>query len=459
MTDPFFSIGEFKVHMRDGLLFRRGRRICVQPQPMKALLYLIGKRGNLVTRQELAKHLWPGDFVDDGQSLNVVIRNLRRTLGDNSKAPIYIETVPTKGYRLVGGDVKQQKRLKQFLSVALVAAAFAVVFSALTFEWSAQSDRPSSAPMAELPLPAKLAYAKGRKHMRDNNMEAARAEMTKATALAPGFAEAYLWLAKTYSGSWGASLQGATLAEPLLLRSLEINPDLAEAYAELGNIALIKDLDAEKAYELAQTSLELDPQNISARFVQVDARLAMGRPKDALLYLEKISRIDPLRLTQRATEGWVAYMAGEFDVAARACHLALNSGASMERSARTCLMEVYLAQKREDLALEQAATLMALARAPDAVFEEFRQQSGRAAIEVYYTWRLETIRSNPGRSNPYLEAIYLLKLDHPDMAVSKLQEAVHQRQFPQIAFLKSDRRLHALSDHPSGGALFDTFRQ
>lgn len=458
--EPLFSFGDFDIDLRDGLLFRGGRRICIQPQPLKALLFLIQNRGQLVTRQQLAQHLWPGDFVDDGQSLNVVVRNLRKVLGDDPKAPAYIETVPTKGYRFIAtGRRALWLSAPHRAAVAAGLACLMLLVAAVVPKAPMQTPSLPGVTSEALPAQAKLAYLKGRKHVLDNNLAEARTELARAITLAPDFADGYLWLAKAHTGAWGSSLDNATRAEPLLLRALDINPGLAEAHAELGNIALIKDLDAAKAHRLAKAALALDPRNVSARLVQVDAHLALGEPGQALAVLEEINRIDPLRLAARATEGWVAFMAGDYDAAGRACAVALESGTAMEGSARTCLLEVHLAQGRDDLAVDQAAALLARAGAPAAVVSAFHQAQGREALRIYNEWRLTTLDTDPRQANPYREAIYLLKLGKPDRAVEKLEQVVHERQFPQVAILRSDRRLHALSDHPAGSTLFSLFQQ
>lgn len=453
-----FPLGDFQIQLRDGLLFRQGKRVAIQPQPMKALLYLVSKQGSLVTREELARHLWPGDFVDDGQSLNVVMRNLRRALGDDPKHPVFIETVPTKGYRLLE-SVSSGSRFRQFRYIHMAVAAtliLGLILMIADIHQGSVQEHAGTRSAETLPEPAKIAYISGRKYLSENNVTSARSEFAKVTKLAPEFAGGYLWLAKSYSGFWGTGLESAERAEPLLLQALEIDPDLADAYAELGAVALIKDLDAERALELAQASLKLDPQNVSARFVQMDAQLARGRPEDARAFLEKINQIDPLRLTGRATEGWVAFMAGDYDAAAKACHIALQSGAGMAQSARTCLLETYLAQHEMDLAVEQAGALLELTRAPDTIVEEFRSKQAKAALQVYFAWRLGAIQSN-ANSNPYSEAIYLLKLGYLEDAVDRLQQVVDQRQYPHITFMKNDRRLQALTRHPEGGRLLDLF--
>jgi len=79
-----------------------GTKVILQDQPFQILATLIEAQGRLVTRNELIKKLWPaGTFVDFDQSLNKAVGRLREALGDNADDPMFVETVPRRGYRFV----------------------------------------------------------------------------------------------------------------------------------------------------------------------------------------------------------------------------------------------------------------------------------------------------------------------------------------------------------------------
>src|ERR1041384_8441469 len=81
-------------------------RIRLQEQPFQILEVLLERRGALLTRDELRDRLWPdGTFVDFEHSLNAAIKRLRAALGDDAKAPRYIQTLPRGGYRWIAGPV------------------------------------------------------------------------------------------------------------------------------------------------------------------------------------------------------------------------------------------------------------------------------------------------------------------------------------------------------------------
>jgi DNA-binding response OmpR family regulator len=101
--------GVFEFDLASGDLWKAGRRIRLQNQPRQVLRILVSRRGELVTRDELRRELWPDDtFVDFDNGLNVAIRKIRDAVGDLAPSPRFIETelgaaIPLRraGYRSV----------------------------------------------------------------------------------------------------------------------------------------------------------------------------------------------------------------------------------------------------------------------------------------------------------------------------------------------------------------------
>jgi eukaryotic-like serine/threonine-protein kinase len=100
-------LGAFELDLKSGELrpLEPGperRTIILQEQPFRVLQMLIERAGQIATREDLKRKLWPNDtIVDFGHSINVAIGTLRRALGDSAAQPIYIETVARRGYRLL----------------------------------------------------------------------------------------------------------------------------------------------------------------------------------------------------------------------------------------------------------------------------------------------------------------------------------------------------------------------
>lgn len=92
----------FELDATTGELHKQGRPVRLPPQPARVLEVLVSNAGRLVTRDELREQVWSGGtFVDFEQGLNFCIKQIRAALGDDAKAPRYVETLPRRGYRFV----------------------------------------------------------------------------------------------------------------------------------------------------------------------------------------------------------------------------------------------------------------------------------------------------------------------------------------------------------------------
>ena len=94
--------GSFEFDPELAELRKRGLKIHLAGQPVRVLALLLDRPGELLSREDLQRELWPADtFVDFEHSLNAAMKRLRRALGDSPENPRFIETVPRRGYRFV----------------------------------------------------------------------------------------------------------------------------------------------------------------------------------------------------------------------------------------------------------------------------------------------------------------------------------------------------------------------
>jgi Tol biopolymer transport system component/DNA-binding winged helix-turn-helix (wHTH) protein len=106
-----FRFGLFEANLDAMELFRRGLKVHIENQPFQILTILLEHAGEMATREELQKRLWPSHtFVDFDKSLNTAVKKLRYALGDSADNPTFIETIPRRGYRFIApvtnGDVE-----------------------------------------------------------------------------------------------------------------------------------------------------------------------------------------------------------------------------------------------------------------------------------------------------------------------------------------------------------------
>ncbi len=134
--------GSFEVDLQEGKLTKGGIRIRLQEQPLRILVLLLERPGQLVTREEIRQKLWSQDtFVEFDDALNTAVGKLRAALNDSADNPRFLETVPRRGYRFVAPvawtpeapvmvpikfPVPQHKYLYLWLAAALIVAGAAV---------------------------------------------------------------------------------------------------------------------------------------------------------------------------------------------------------------------------------------------------------------------------------------------------------------------------------------------
>src|ERR1700722_10337441 len=97
------AFDNFEVDLRSGEVRKNGVRIRLQAQPFQLLVLLLKNAGDVVSREEICRELWPGDtFVDFEHSLAAAVNKIREALSDSADNPRYIETLPKRGYRFIG---------------------------------------------------------------------------------------------------------------------------------------------------------------------------------------------------------------------------------------------------------------------------------------------------------------------------------------------------------------------
>jgi TolB-like protein/DNA-binding winged helix-turn-helix (wHTH) protein len=99
---PRIRFGVFEVDLQARELRKQGFKVKLQEQPFQILSMLLERPGEIVTREEIRKRLWPADtFVDFDSGLNRATNRLRESLGDDAENPRFVETAPRRGYRFI----------------------------------------------------------------------------------------------------------------------------------------------------------------------------------------------------------------------------------------------------------------------------------------------------------------------------------------------------------------------
>jgi DNA-binding winged helix-turn-helix (wHTH) protein len=98
----YVCFGAFHLDLKKEELFKDGARVKLQGKVYQALLALLQKSGELLTREELRMQLWPSDtHVNYDANVNTTVNKLRQVLGDSPDQPAFVDTIPRKGYSFV----------------------------------------------------------------------------------------------------------------------------------------------------------------------------------------------------------------------------------------------------------------------------------------------------------------------------------------------------------------------
>jgi DNA-binding winged helix-turn-helix (wHTH) protein len=99
----YLRFGPFHIDQQRQQVFRGGTRLRLQGKVYQVLMVLLQKQGEVVTRDELKQALWPADtHVNYDANVNTTVNKLRQALGESTDKPLYIETIPRKGYSFIG---------------------------------------------------------------------------------------------------------------------------------------------------------------------------------------------------------------------------------------------------------------------------------------------------------------------------------------------------------------------
>jgi TolB-like protein/DNA-binding winged helix-turn-helix (wHTH) protein/tetratricopeptide (TPR) repeat protein len=137
-----YQFASFELNSETGELRKGEINLHLQPQPTRILLLLVQNAGHLVSREEVRKEIWGDDtFVDFEQSLNFCIRQIRAALNDDPEKPLFVETLPRRGYRFIAGvkalRASSQKASAEMLEAPVEIAAQNKVVAAARRYWLA----------------------------------------------------------------------------------------------------------------------------------------------------------------------------------------------------------------------------------------------------------------------------------------------------------------------------------
>jgi DNA-binding winged helix-turn-helix (wHTH) protein/tetratricopeptide (TPR) repeat protein len=484
--------GDFEFDPKSGELSRRGRRLPLQPQPARVLARLVERAGEMVGRDELRDLLW-GDttFVEYDQGINFAIRQLRGALGESAEHPVFIETLPRRGYRFRApvsradstaaatrseassssppplrtsehpssvvtvdqpaaapeAPSSQSLRLPRIAAALAIVAAGGVAFVATRESATPERRAPVAASRAPLAAAAKLAYERGLYLARRDGPEVVArglGELRQAVVLAPDAPEPLSALAEALLAMHRYAPSPALLAEAELVseRAVALAPDLAAAHLARAEARLLARYDWGSAELDFRRSLELDPNLAAAHRGYAAVLAASGRLDGAVTAAARARELDPVCLAASADLGWYLFLARRYDEAIAASRAALELD-PVHTDIHLTLIYSHLLQGDETAALAQANAHLA------AYFAKAGRPAPRApSLEAYWHGFVEHLGAPGAEASASELALPFLNLGDEGEALRLLLAGCRERSGRDALFAAVNPLLERLQGDP-----------
>jgi DNA-binding winged helix-turn-helix (wHTH) protein len=303
--------GPFELRTDSGELFRDRVRVGLQPQPARLLELLARRSGEVVSREEIQRHLWgENTFVEFEQGLNFSIRKIRIALEDSATDPRYLETVPRRGYRFLA-PVRTGPAPPRIVWRAVAGLMLGLMLLAVHPEPELRSG-------VNLSGPAFQAYTEGRflaQRRNPGDREKALVRLEDAMRLAPGFAPAHGVYARLRLDFNRPPEEVAAPAEAAARRALTLDPCLNEARLVLIDIGLYFRFDWEMAKTEMDRALACDPRDSEVHRVHAAFHAAHGRFGEAIEAAQRAQLLDPKSEAALADLAWYSFLARRYDEA------------------------------------------------------------------------------------------------------------------------------------------------
>ena len=488
-TSPgVIRFGIFEADIRAGELHKNGVKVRIQDLPFHALALLLGRPGEVISREEFRQALWPGDvFVDFDRGISSAIKRLRDALGDSADNPIFIETVERHGYRWTAPTHTPEAPVEA--TVPLAAATPAVRPPRAYLRWSLVSVLPilallfavwifrpgyRSAKAGAKPQPvaspsggpmhhaanreAEDFYLKGRFYWNKRTPESLKQAVdsfTQAIVHDPNYAAAYVGLADCYNLLREYTIMPASEAYPRAFaaakKAVELDPQSSEAHASLAFVAFYGMWDIGTADQEFRRAIELDTNNSKAHHWYATYLEAVRRYNESLIEIDRAQALNPNSPSILADKGRILWMAGQQDQALRLLkqvEAAEPDFVSSHRYLKAAYLEMgdypdYLSELKKEAIILHDTSALAVAEAAAKGFAAGGAR-GMFTSEVEQQKRLY----DQGKLSPYELAGTYSELGNSKEALKYLELAC-DRHVEQAPYLSADPAFRTLHDNPA----------
>jgi serine/threonine-protein kinase len=284
----------------------------------------------------------------------------------------------------------------------------------------------------------------------------AQAAFLRAVALDPGFARAWLALARTRWMLGATPRESAVASREDLAKSLDLDDSLAEAHATLAEIRFYVDWDFEGARAEWERALELDPGSAGIRHEFAAYWGSLGRHDEALRLVNEALRLDPLSPGVLSDVGWYSYFARRYGDAILRSRETLSRTPGYFWAGRCIVLSAMLAGDPAAAVPVVRDEMKGRGAAP-SILSALDAANAPAAVRAYWGWDLDRRLAHPGGSggSPADVAVARLALGDREGALAGLEKAVNARWGWILPFLGVDPFFDTLRREPRFERLLD----
>jgi DNA-binding winged helix-turn-helix (wHTH) protein/tetratricopeptide (TPR) repeat protein len=436
-----------------GEISRDGHMTRLPQQPLRILIELTDRAGEVVTREQLVKALWPQGVVDFDNGLNVAVRKLRVALDDVGDTPRYVETLPRVGYRFIGKlgtavppaaieatPVRSARGMWLLLAFAVVALA-----AGLGIFWFGERSAggTSHVPSAR----AEELYVEGMHQRSRRDVDAtalALAKLEEAIKEDPEYAEAWAGYSRTLSSAVVRQLttpaEGLPKARAAAERALRLDPGVADAHVTLLHIHMDFDKDFAAATRDLEKARQLGLNTASFWHYSAMWHAQQGRVEEGLADMRRARALEPMTLLLSSNYALILFNARRYDEAIALLAPIIEANPGFD-TARSVLARALTATGRFDEALAQLQARKVVG-AWQGDLGVLYAKMGRREDALREIARLDTLQSR-GFGESYELATIRATLGELDVGCESLARALTDGSF-LVNWMRLDPRMDPL---------------
>ncbi|TRY33427.1 winged helix-turn-helix domain-containing protein [Aliiglaciecola sp. M165] len=446
---------EFEFDLETKELMKSGQSVPLQPKQADVLCLLLQRPGSLVSREELKADAWGDTVVEFDQSINFCIKGIRQALGDNPKAPVFIQTIPRRGYRFVAPVEDEATNESKFdhsshtptkidskvnptshttkrgLLTYLVAPGAGLVFAVSAALWWSNLVQPSldeNSHQQSTQYEDKISlnfqravhqFEKG-EYTHYASSYKMFGEITKTYPEYPDV-QAYLGISALYSN--------VENSQKIIKESSELarlyQPESAMTSVIEGMVLLYLDWDISSAHQKFLDAVAIEPKlTIGWHELSVTSAI-LGDIDLAYRSIEHALQLDPGGVQERYHAGWIYSVGGDHRLALAQCEQTLELKPEHLFSFK-CAAESALALGLNEKAKRYYVTFMQKYGAKPEQIELVENQLNKQETVAFYEWLFALWQKNQAPAF-FLATLKASTEDYP-MAESLLKQAVENKE-------------------------------